>query len=47
MGSYSIDELGYLHFTGDGWITTTRPLIFEEQEKWKKGELHFSDFDWK
>ena len=46
MGSYELDQENYLHYTGDGWITTTRPLTKEEISKFRAGKLGMDDFDW-
>lgn len=46
MGSYEIDELNYLHYTGDGWITTKSPLTKKELKDWKAGLLTYEDFEW-
>ena len=46
MGSYELDELNYLHYTGDGWIRTKQPLKKEEIELFKKGKLDVINLKW-
>lgn len=46
MGSYEIDEKGYLHYTGDGWITTKEPLTKKQLTLFKLNKLDVINLDW-
>lgn len=46
MGYYYFDEENYLHYTGDGWIRTKRPLTTKQKSKWLDGKLSFNDLEW-
>ena len=46
MGSYELDENKYLHYTGDGWVTTTRTLTNQEIKDFNKGNIDYMKFEW-
>jgi len=46
MGSYEIDQEGYLNYTGDGWSRTKKPLTENQITMWKNNEIDFEDLEW-
>ena len=47
MGSYELDEDNYLHYTGDGWIKTVKPLTKEQIKAFKDNSLDVINLEWR
>lgn len=46
MGSYELDNKNYLHYTGDGWVTTKKPLTKKQLKQYHKKELDLISLEW-